>query len=147
MKIQLATLNLNNLLRLSKAYWGYDKQFMDKFMAKFAITESYLTKADIFLALENDKMIGIYSFSKNDDGDLELDNFFLHPDHIGMGKGKELWNLCLQTAKKYDAKEFVVWSDPNAENFYLKMGCKKISERLSPLMPNRYLPVLKYMVI
>jgi len=32
----------------------------------------------------------------------------------------------------------------DAENFYLKMGCEKIGARQSPMMPDRYPPILKY---
>lgn len=150
MQIRLATLrdlnDLNELMRLSKAYWGYDHEFMNQFMLKFEITAFYLSKSETYLINENDKIIGFYSFSTNDNGDLELDNLFLHPDVIGVGKGKELWQLCIKTARQQGAKTFVLWSDPHAEGFYFKMGCQKIGERLSPLMPNRYPPIFKYTI-
>ena len=40
--------------------------------------------------------------------------------------------------------EFIIWSDPNAENFYLRMGYEKIGVRQSPMMPDRYPPILKF---
>ena len=57
-----------------------------------------------------------------------------------------MWDACCQEAKKQGENEFIIWSDPNAENFYLKMGCQKIGVRESPMMPNRYPPILKYKI-
>lgn len=137
---------INNLLCLSKAYWGYDPEFMDKFMIEFSIKEAYLAKATTYKVLEEGKLIGFYSFSGNTNDNLELDNFFLHPDFIGKGKGKAMWQRCLQTASQYGATEFIVWSEIHAEGFYLRMGCQKMGKRLSIMMPNRYPPVLKYII-
>lgn len=100
---------INALLHASKAYWGYDKNFMDLFMEKLGISRLYLLKNQIKLFYVNAELAGFYSFSINTDGILELDNFFLHPDYIGSGLGKELWTACCQTAKKYNKKEFIIW--------------------------------------
>lgn len=84
--------NINELLRLSKAHWGYDNAFLD----------------------------------------------------IGKGVGRMLWHTCCQEAKNQGQSEFIIWSDPNAEKFYIKMGCKKIGVRKSPMMPDRHPPILKF---
>ncbi|HVE45045.1 MAG TPA: GNAT family N-acetyltransferase [Gammaproteobacteria bacterium] len=70
--------------------------------------------------------------------------FLLHPDYIGKGVGRMLWHACCQETKLQGRNEFIIWSDPHAENFYLKMGCEKIGVRQSPMMPDRYPPILKF---
>lgn len=137
---------INTLLRASKAYWGYDEKFMNLFMQKLGISKSYLLKNKIKLLYLNGDITGFYNFILNNDGDLELDNFFLHPQYIGKGLGKKLWDACCQTAREYKKNEFIIWSDPNAEPFYNRMGCKKIGGRSSPIMPNRCPSVLKYIL-
>jgi streptomycin 6-kinase len=148
--VKNATLNdidlLNKLLCCSKSYWGYDEKFMNLFMEKLSITKNYLENNNVKIAFFDTSIAGFYSFSINSDGDLELDNFFLHPNYIGKGLGSELWNACCNTAKEYNKEFFIIWSDPNAEAFYLKMGCKKIGERPSPMMRDRNPPVLKYVL-
>lgn len=146
--IKIATLNdltaINYLMRISKAYWGYDDIFLDLFMEHISVTIDYLEKNSIKLLYENNTLIGFYSFSPNADKEIELDYFFLHPDYIGKGFGKKLWIACCETAKDMKLQEFIVWSDPYAEGFYLKMGCEKIGIRESFVMPNRFPPLLKF---
>lgn len=137
---------INTLLRQSKSHWGYDNDFLDRFMEKLGITQAYLQKHSIQLFYINDQLAGFFNFSFNAEGLFELDNFFLHPDYIGKGIGRKLWNACCQEAKKQNQNQFIIWIDPNAEPFYIKMGCQKIGVRQSPMMPNRYPPILKFIL-
>ncbi len=131
-------------MRLSKAYWGYDKTFLDRFMKIIGIKADYLNNNNIKLVYLDDQLIGFYNFFRHTDHSFELDNFFLHPDYIGKGLGRKMWQFCCADAQQVGITEFIIWSDPNAENFYIKMGCQKIGERKSPMMPNRFPPILKY---
>ena len=135
---------INQLLRLSKAHWGHDKEFLDRFMQKLGITKSFMDKHTIKLFYVDNDLAGFFNFSIKDDGSFELDNFFLHPDYIGKGIGRELWAACCKEARNQGKDEFIIWSDPNAEGFYRKMGCEKIGVRQSPVAPNRYPPVLRF---
>ena len=152
MKISIkdATLNdlnkVNELLRLSKSYWKYNKEFIDTFMEKFGITSDYLENHHIKLFYIDDRLAGFYNFEMNNENVFELANFFLHPDFIGQGIGKKLWNACCQTAIEQGKNEFILWGDPNAEAFYLKMGCEKIGVRQSPMMLGRYPAILKFKI-
>jgi hypothetical protein len=40
---------MNHLLRLSKAYWGYSEEFINEFMAKFSVTTEHLQKLTTIL--------------------------------------------------------------------------------------------------
>ncbi len=137
---------INDLLRTSKAYWGYDAEFLDQFMEKFGITNSYMKKNSIKLFYLEDQLAGFFNFCINDEGLFELGNFFLHPSYIGQGIGRKLWEACCKEAKLLGKDEFIIWSDPHAENFYLAMGCEKIGVRQSPMMPGRYPPILRYKI-
>jgi|688.fasta_scaffold225576_1 streptomycin 6-kinase len=136
---------INHLLRISKAYWGYDEKFLDSFMEKLGITEDYMKKNNIQLFFLDNKLVAFYNFVSNP-LELELDNLFIHPNYIGKGFGRKLWEKCCEAAKLMGYYEFTIWSEPNAEDFYLKMGCIKVGVRQSPLMPNRYPPILKYKI-
>lgn len=135
---------INTLMHYSKAYWGYEPAFMDRFMEKFGITENYLKNNMTQLFYLEDDLAGFYSFSRDAQGNYELDNFFLHPDYIGQGLGRILWEYCVDTAKQCNISSFTLWSDPFAENFYLKMGCIKIGTRQSPMLPNRFPAVMQF---
>lgn len=135
---------INEILRLSKAYWGYDEQFLDKFMNKLGVTHEYMKKHTIKLCYVDNQLVGFFNFGINYENLFELDNFFLHPDYIGQGLGRKLWDACCKVAAEKGHDEFIIWSDPNAENFYLNMGCVKIGVRQSPMMPDRYPSILKF---
>lgn len=135
---------LNDIMQRSKAYWGYDAGFMKKFMKKFGLDLDYVEQENTYIASINTNVVGFYSFSLDAENQLELDNFFLHPEFIGQGFGQIMWEHCADTAKNYNASFFILWSDPNTEGFYHKMGCIKIGERQSPMMPNRYPSIFRY---
>ena len=135
---------LNATMRLSKAHWAYDQAFMDAFMHKYSIDENYLDHHDVTLLCKEGDLIGYFSFTFHEDHTLELDHFFLHPSYIGKGLGKRLWKECCLVAIKLGATEFTLWSDPEAEPFYAKMGCEKIGVKQSPFMPDRYPPIMRY---
>ncbi len=133
---------INKLLYLSKGYWGYDNIFMDKFMKEFSITKNYLKNNSVFSCYYNFFLVGFFAFSNNK---LELDYFFISPQYIGKGIGKQLWIHCCNIAKtKFNKNYFILWSDPNAESFYIRMGCKKIGTKNSNILPNRESPILEY---
>ena len=104
MTVKNATLDdlssINDLLRLSKAYWGYDAEFLNRFMKKLGITHSYMEKHNIKLFYIADSLAGFFNFSINSENLFELDNFFLHPDYIGKGVGRKLWEACCQEAAR-----------------------------------------------
>lgn len=134
---------INRLLRASKAHWGYEAQFMESFMLKFSVSEEYL-KRNIVYVMEEENLIGFYTFVIHDERSLELDHFFIHPDFIGKGFGRKLWASSCLTAKNLGKDVFTLWADPNAELFYTKMGCKKIAMKKSPFLPNRMAPIMQF---
>lgn len=137
---------INDIIRLAKIHLNYDATFIEKYMQLFQITETDIEEKIFQLAYSNESLIGFYSFSFHLNGDLELelDKFFIHPNLIGKGIGRKLWQSCCDTAKSLGKNEFVIWSDLNTVSFYTKMGCEIIGVRQSPIRPDIYPPLLKY---
>lgn len=139
---------INILMYRSKSYWGYEREFMDKFMVFFQMTTEYLERntVKLFYISEHDqceKAIGFYSFSVSTK-EIELDNFFIDPDYISKGLGKKMWSTMIEDFKLIGVSRFTLWSDPGAEPFYRKMGCIKIGVKKSPMMPDRYPVIFEY---
>ena len=137
---------INQLLRISKASWGYDTQFMDTFMHHCSTTSECIQQNKIKLFFDNEKLIGFYSFiiNENEDPQLYLDDFFVHPQYIGQDIGKFMWQHCVQFAVSINQNRFSLLSDPNATEFYKKMGCVQIGSRESPMQKGRFTPILIY---
>ena len=136
--------HINELVCQSKSHWAYPQDFVKKFMDFFKMTEEYLQQYPVKLMVVDDRIVGVYSFKFMPDNKLELDFLFLHPDFIGQGYGRLLWQHLSNMAQALKYNEFTIWSDPEAEGFYLKMGCERIGARPSPLMPNRNPPMMKF---
>lgn len=51
---------INHLLRLSKAYWGYDKEFLDRFMQNLGVTHAYLNKHNVKLFYIGSQFTGFF---------------------------------------------------------------------------------------
>lgn len=134
---------LNEIVRLSKGHWGYDEIFMEKFMATYGVSKDYLQRSQTFILKDGEEILGFYGFSHTDEGLYELDYFFLLPPHMGKGWGRLMWEYALETCRESGEREFVFWSDPFAEDFYLKMGCVRLEYRPSHIVPGRHVPFMK----
>lgn len=137
---------INQLIYQSKLHWGYDEYFLNSYIETMGISTNYLEKESAYLGYLDKILIGFYSFTRNSGNLLELDKFYLHPSYIGKGYGRQLWSACCETAREMGENEFIVWSDFHAEAFYLKVGCIKIGKRQSPIRPELYPPLLKYII-
>ena len=60
---------IQNLMHLSKSYWGYNDEYLNKFMTTYGISE---------------ELIGFYSFSATNQ--LTLDDIFIKPQYIKQGR-------------------------------------------------------------
>jgi streptomycin 6-kinase len=136
---------INEIMRLSKGYWGYDDSFLNSYMKLLTIDQEYLVRNILKLLQHNGETIGFFS-CLYEKGVFELHHLFVHPNYIGKGYGRILWNACCKIAAEMGVKEMIIWSDPHSEFFYIKMGCLKIGERVSPLVTNRYIPLMSYKI-
>jgi GNAT superfamily N-acetyltransferase len=127
----------------SKAYWGYDDAFMESARAVLTPSESYVASERVYLAENADgTILGFYGFLYEEE-QLWLYDLFVTPESIGTGVGRALWNHAIAFARTTGEPSFFIESDPNAEQFYLKMGAHRDGERIAA-ETGRTLPVLRY---
>ena len=127
----------------SKAYWGYDAAFMESVREQLTPSESYVAGGRVFLAeAPNGSILGFYGFLYEDD-QLWLYDMFIAPEAIRTGIGRLLWHHCVEFARTTGERAFSIESDPNAEEFYLKMGAVRDGQRIAA-GSGRTLPVLRY---
>jgi GNAT superfamily N-acetyltransferase len=135
---------LSDLMRRSKAYWGYDADFMARIVSEMQISADQITEALTFCVGEDDfrRVVGFYHLHVRKIG-LRLEDLFIEPDCIGQGYGKRLWDHAVESARVYGFDSFTLEADPHAEPFYLKMGAVRIGERESHIA-GRFLPQMQY---
>lgn len=147
--VEADLVHLNRLMLESKRTAGgdnYSTEYLDEFMRKLSFTPEILKVSKAEVLLKDATRVGFYSLYINEDGELELDNFFVGPQYLYKGYGKMLWDLCLAMARTYGKHSFILWSSKEAEEFYKKRGCVKIGEKPSPADPKRIQPLLKYVL-
>jgi N-acetylglutamate synthase-like GNAT family acetyltransferase len=140
---------LTDLALRSKAYWGYDADFMAKCVPLLQITPERITDAKTqCMVLERDDatLVGFSLLLMPSDAssDPVLDDLFIDPTTIGKGAGRILLEQVLQTVKAAGYPQLFVEADPNAEAFYLKFGAERVGERESGIAPGRMLPWLRF---
>jgi N-acetylglutamate synthase-like GNAT family acetyltransferase len=136
--------SLTELAMRSKAYWGYDSEFMANVRADLEVIPEKFQPGFHVYVLEVDKeMIGFYSLRPEDSETVILEDLFIEPKHIGRGFGKHLWGHSLMIAQSLGFRRVTLISDPYAEPFYAKQGAIRIGEIESNALAGRMLPLME----
>ena len=132
---------LTEITKRSKAHWGYSEEQIIEWNDNLTISKNYIESNATFKLLDENKVIGYYSYIIEKPG-VKLDNLFVLPEYIGKGFGKYLVNDFLTRMRNQKIKKIILDSDPNAEEFYLKIGFKKIGE-FETSIKNRFMPIME----
>jgi GNAT superfamily N-acetyltransferase len=134
---------LSDLMLRSKAYWGYDDAFMDACRAVLVIPEAMIDAGEVLVAEHGGAVVGVAAVV-DEPPEVELDVCFVDPDAIGTGVGRVLVDAAKAKARAAGATAMRVQSDPNAAQFYARMGAFPIGDMASEIDPDRRLPVLRF---
>ncbi len=133
---------LTDLGLRSKAFWGYDAGFLARCRAVMTVEARGIETYPHYVAEIDGRIAGFYGLEPEAEG-IGLDHLFVETDLVGRGVGRALWRHAVDTARDLGHSALIVVSDPNAEGFYLKMGCRRIGARPSELESGRRLPLLR----
>jgi len=134
---------LTDLSLRSKAFWGYDAGFLARCRAVMTVKARSIETYPHYVAELDGRIAGFYGFEPEAAG-IGLDYLFVETDLVGRGVGRALWRHAVDTARGLGHSALIVVSDPNAEGFYLKMGCRRMGTRPSELESGRRLPLLRF---
>jgi len=133
---------ITELTKLSKSFWGYSPEQIEKWDADLTITPDYISANKVFKLIFDGNIIGYYSYKRIDLNTIKLDNIFIQPEYIGKGYGKILMEDFFERIKKEEVENIILNSDPNAEGFYKKFGFK-VTGKIESSIEGRFLPVMK----
>lgn len=125
----------------SKAYWGYDIDFMEACRGALTLTSDVVARGVVRVLEAARDVVGFYSLAPWR-GDIELLHFFVDPAAMGNGVGRRLLTDALDRASKLGYRRLLIQADPNAEGFYLKLGAERIGQVPSEAIAGRELPLL-----
>ncbi len=133
---------LSELCMISKAHWGYDDAFMAACREELTITAADFDHSQIQVADDNGALAGMAQLQVEGDK-AELDKLYVHPDFIGAGAGRSLFEWALSEARAAGATFMTIDGDPQAAGFYRRMGAIDDGESPSGSIPGRTLPRLR----
>jgi predicted GNAT family N-acyltransferase len=138
---------LTSITKKSKAYWGFSEDVLKEWEHLLTITKDYIEKNKVFKLVQNNQVIGYYSFFFIDENTIKLDNIFILPEFIGNGFGNILMNDFLKSIKQLDKSiiKITLDAEPNAEKFYKLFGFETIGQLESPIK-ERYLPIMELQI-
>lgn len=136
---------LSDLAVRSKAYWGYDDEFLVGSRINLAIRPEEVVPWRVTVAEVDGSVVGFYALEGGPPAG-ELSRMFVDPAHVRGGIGRRLWTHAVATARDAGLLSFDIDSDPFAEAFYLAMGAIRTGETPSPVRPGRVLPRLTFAV-
>ncbi|VWB41718.1 GCN5 family acetyltransferase [Burkholderia arboris] len=137
---------LTQLAFLSKAHWGYPREWLDLWQADLTITPEMIEGSMAYVAETDEQIIGFWMRALMDSDEPTPGWLFVHPDHMGQGVARALWSELRKEAAERGIRCFVIEADPNAVPFYLSLGAEKVGEKASTVIPGRCFPILRVRV-
>lgn len=134
---------LSDIAFRSKAFWGYDPEYMLLAKKDLTITEENILVNWVFIIETKYTVKGFYELRENSNHEAELFWLFVDPNSIGSGYGKSLMKHAIQVAVDNGFNHIKIKSDPNAEGFYKGFGAVVIGESSSTVRPDMKLPVMR----
>lgn len=134
---------LSRLALRSKAQWGYPPDFIEDCREELTLAPEFIEARPVYVAESGGRVEGFYSLLPAGT-DVELLHLFVEPDVIGAGRGRLLWRHAVNTARLLGHGRIIIRSDPGAEQFYLRMGARRVGESASAVRPGRTLPLLHF---
>lgn len=134
---------LTRLAFLSKAHWGYPKEWLDLWQADLTITPEIIECSLGCVAEIEGRIIGFWIRAAVASETSTPGWLFVHPDHMGQGVARALWSRIRSEAAERGIASFVIEADPNAAAFYASLGAEKVGEKESTAIPGRFFPILR----
>ena len=131
----------------AKQNWGYPAEWMAEWRGELTVTPEYIRNHPVFVAKKAGRIVGFFGLKSSKDG-WHLEHLWLRPAYIGRGLGRALFVKAVQQARIEGVTELQIKSDPNAEQFYLKMGAVRTGQEKYLLLGRfrREVPLLSYSI-
>ena len=139
---------LTALCRRSKAHWGYDAAFMKASEEALTVDAAKIARGHVLVA-ENEAgaLAGVVAALPLDHpGIFDLDLMFVAPEAIRNGVGETLFRAVVDVLKREQATRLIILADPNAAEFYARMGARRVGEAPSESIPGRTLPLFEFVI-
>ena len=131
----------------AKKHWGYPAAWMEGWKNDLSPDTSYVEDNHLLKVEEHGELLGWGALCFDQENQRwEIGHLWILPKAMGRGLGKLLWETLCMEAKKRCVQELFIYSDPNAQAFYEKMGADFIED--VPSTPEgRTIPLMRYHLV
>ncbi|MEW5940041.1 MAG: GNAT family N-acetyltransferase [Chloroflexota bacterium] len=112
----------------AKRHWGYPERWIELWAPQLTITPEYVRANETWLAALNEEPAAFYAL-REEGTTVWLDHLWVKPEAMGQGLGAFLFRHAMRRCRARGASTLQIESDPNAQDFYVKMGARKVGER------------------
>jgi len=127
----------------AKRYWGYPEHWIQHWESDLTISSDFIREHHVYVADDDGETRGFYALCVADNK-AELEHMWVTPNAIGTGIGKELFLDAMERAAALNVNAVELSADPNAADFYSRMGATQIGENESVIDGHvRKLPRMK----
>jgi GNAT superfamily N-acetyltransferase len=135
--------DLTQISILAKRHWEYPEAWIQLWIPSLIITAEYIESHEVWMMVLEDQPVAYCSFNENEEG-FWLDNLWVHPEFMGQGIGKSLFQHALERCTSLGVSLLKIEADPHAQSFYERMGAHKVSEHFTEIQgERRILPVME----
>jgi GNAT superfamily N-acetyltransferase len=132
---------LTELCLRSKAVWGYDDAFMAACRKELTLTAAGIRASRVQVAELDGRLAGLAEV-KSSGETAQLEKLFVEPAMLRTGTGRKLLDWAKATARAAGAMALVIEADPDAAEFYRRMGAVDDGLVPSGSIPGRLIPRL-----
>ena len=137
---------LTEIAHAAKRHWGYPETWIEAWRDVLTMRPEFITANVAYTAVENESPVGFYVLTKEPDG-LRLDHLWILPSSMGRGIGRALFEHAAAEVKRLGFRSVKIEADPNAEDFYRRMGAVRVGTARSQVYGEaRELPLMVYRV-
>lgn len=135
---------LTAIAHAAKRHWGYPENWIAAWRDILTMRPDFIAGNIAYCAMENDRTIGFYVLTQEDDG-IHLDHLWILPEAMGRGIGRGLFEHAVIEATKLGFSLIKIEADPNAEGFYKRMGATRVGTSSSQVEgEHRELPRMQF---
>ena len=133
---------LTKIAFAAKRHWGYPERWIELWRDDLTVTPQYIDDNVVFVAEAAGTAIGFAALDMGD-GDAEVDHLWVMPEHMGKGVGRQLMQNALRYCRAKAVDSLCVVADPNAREFYSKLGAV-YQGQIDSIPQSRKLPLLSF---
>ena len=133
---------LTEIAHTAKQYWGYPNSWIKLWQKDLTITPQYIDENPVYVAECDHHAVGFVGLDMQDI-EAEIDHLWVLPEYMGQSIGRQLVHCVLDHCKSSGVERLKVASDPNAMEFYCRLGAVHQGQ-VKSTPPPRQLPILQF---